>query len=104
MFSVLSHIVNKHNFQFGDLLKSSGLNDVFSYENITYIFIWRLTLDIGTVYRIADRLKIKWYKPLENPNFIVGIITHFFSGIPEADYKTPYVEKHPFPSNENDPN
>ena len=104
MTGVLLHIITKHNFQFGDLLKPKVFSDWYTYESITYIFIWRLTLDIGTVYRIIDKFKIKWYKPLENRNFIVGIMSHFFAGIPEADYETPYVEKHPFPSNENDPN
>jgi hypothetical protein len=76
------------------------LNNLFAYENIIIVFIWRLTLDVGTVYRIANRFKIKWYKPLDDNNFVLGIASHFFVGIPEA----PDLEKLPFLPNKNDHN
>jgi len=98
MLNAWLHIVDKHNFQFGDRLKSRVLNNLLTYEYIKVVFIWRLTLDVGTMFRIATRYKIKWYQLLEDNNFVKGIMSHFFVGIPEA----PDLEKLPFPSKGSD--
>ena len=92
-FYALLHIAREHNFQVGNLF-SVLQQKTFTYVNVTVILLWRLTLDIATMYRIANKFKLKWYDFLDgkkwigswisNDSFFMRVLQHFFYGIPEA--------------------
>ena len=89
------HIIREHNFnipRFSPVM----FNGVFSFNWIVIAFLWRLTLDVATMYRIANKFKLKWYDFLDgekwigsrtwsrDDSFLVRVLQHFFVGIPEA--------------------
>lgn len=87
------HIIREHNFnipRFSPVM----FNGVFSFNWIVIAFLWRLTLDVATMYRIANKFKLKWYDFLDGEkwighefqkdSFLLRVLQHFFYGIPET--------------------
>ena len=90
IFNNLSHIINERNFTI-QKFSPAFFKDVFSYDWIVNVLLWRLTLDVATMYRIANKFKLKWYDFLDGEKWIGGtdsffqrVLSHFFFGIPEA--------------------
>ncbi|MCX6343081.1 MAG: hypothetical protein NTU72_11965 [Fimbriimonadales bacterium] len=67
---------------------------VYSSKFIASALLWRLTLDVATMYRIANKFKLKWYDFLDGEKwightfqkdtFLLRVLQHFFYGIPET--------------------
>ncbi len=95
IYNNLSHIISERNFTI-QKFSSTFFKGVFSYENIANAVLWRLTLDVATMYRIANKFKLKWYDFLDGEkwighefqkdSFLLRVLQHFFVGIPEAPH------------------
>lgn len=85
IYNNLSHIISERSFT---ILKFSPVlfKDVFSYDWIANVLLWRLTLDVATMYRIAKKLDMHWLEPFFDfrGDFFDRFMSHFFVGIPEA--------------------